>query len=44
MWIQLLEGIPAKEAALMELVKAGTWPFKYITKDVAQKAFPEAIK
>ncbi len=44
MWIQLLEGIPAKEAELMELVKDGTWPFKYITKDVAQKAFPEAIK
>ena len=44
MWIQLLEGIPSKEAELMELVKDGVWPFKNITKNVAQKAFPEVIK
>jgi len=44
MWIQLLEGIPSKEAELMELVKDGVWPFKNITKSVAQKAFPEVIK
>ena len=44
MWIQLLEGIPAKEAELMDLVKDGHWPFKNITKDIAQKAFPEHIK
>ena len=44
MWIQLLEGIPQKEAELMELVKDGVWPFKHITKDVAIKAFPEVIK
>ena len=44
MWIQLLEGIPQMEAELLELVKDGVWPFKNITKDVAQKAFPEVIK
>jgi hypothetical protein len=43
MWIQLLEGIPAKEAELMDLIKDGYWPFKNITKDIAQKAFPEHI-
>ena len=40
MWIELLEGIPAKEAELMELVKDKVWPFKNITKEIAQKAFP----
>ena len=44
MWIQLLEGIPQMEAELMELVKDGVWPFKNITKNVAQKALPEVIK
>jgi len=44
MWIQLLEGIPAKEAELMDLIKDKVWPFKNITKDIAQKAFPEHIK
>ena len=44
MWIQLLEGIPAKEAELMDLIKDKVWPFKHITKDIAQKAFPEHIK
>ena len=43
MWIQLLEGIPAKEAELLELVKEKVWPFKNITKELAQKAFPEHI-
>ena len=43
MWIQLLEGIPKKEAELMDLVKDKIWPFKNITKDIAQKAFPEHI-
>ena len=41
MWIQLLEGIPAKEAELLDLVKDGKWPFKNITKDVVEKAYPE---
>jgi len=40
MWIELLEGIPAKEAELMELVKDKVWPFKNITKEIAKKAFP----
>ena len=40
MWIELIEGIPAKEAELMELVKDKVWPFKNITKEIAQKAFP----
>ena len=41
MWIELLESIPAKEAELMDLVKDKVWPFKNITKELAQKAFPE---
>ena len=40
MWIELLEGIPAKEAELMDLVKDKVNPFKHITKEIAQKAFP----
>ena len=40
MWIELLEGLPAKEAELMELVKDKTNPFKHITREIAQKAFP----
>ena len=41
MWIGLLEGIPAKEAEMLDLVKAGKNPFKNITKEIAQKAFPD---
>ena len=41
MWIELLEGIPTKEAELMELVKDGKWPFKNITKDIVELAFPD---
>lgn len=42
MWIQLLEGIPAKEAELLDLVKDKVNPFKSITKEIAVKAFPNA--
>ena len=38
-----LEGIPAKEAELIDLVKDGTWPFKNITKNIVEKAFPEVV-
>tara|TARA_B100001939_G_scaffold84922_1_gene72544 strand:+ start:549 stop:1064 length:516 start_codon:yes stop_codon:yes gene_type:complete len=41
MWIELLESIPAKEAELLDLVKDKVWPFKNITKEIAQKAFPD---
>ena len=41
MWIELLEGIPQKEAELMELIKDGVWPFPNVTKSVAEKAFPD---
>tara|TARA_Y100000004_G_scaffold160547_1_gene188038 strand:- start:222 stop:743 length:522 start_codon:yes stop_codon:yes gene_type:complete len=41
MWIELLESIPAKEAELLDLVKDKVWPFKNITKELAQKAFPD---
>jgi len=40
MWIELLESIPAKDAEMMELVKDKVNPFKNITKELAQKAFP----
>ena len=41
MWIQLLEGIPAKEAELLDLVKDGKWLFKNITQEVVEKSIPE---
>jgi len=41
MWIQLLEGVPAKEAEMMELVKDKKNPFPNITKEIAAEAFPE---
>lgn len=41
MWIELLEGIPAKEAELLELVKDNKWAFKNITPEVAKMAFPD---
>jgi len=41
MWIGLLEGIPRKEAEMLDLVKDGKNPFKNITKEIAQKAFPD---
>ena len=41
MWIGMLEGIPAKEAEMMDLIKDGKNPFKNITSDIAAKAFPE---
>lgn len=42
MWIQLLEGIPAKESEMLDLVKDKVNPFKNITKEIAVKAFPNA--
>ena len=41
MWIGMLEGIPVKEAELIDLVKDGKWPFKNITKEIAKEAFSE---
>jgi hypothetical protein len=41
MWIGMLEGIPTREAELMDLVKDGKWPFKNITGEIAKKAFSD---
>ncbi len=41
MWIELLESIPAKEAEMIDMVKDKVWPFRNITKEIAQKAFPD---
>ena len=41
MWIELLEGIPHKEAEMIDLVKDGKWPFKNVTIDIVKSAFPE---
>ena len=41
MWIELLEGIPNKEAEMIDLVKDGKWPFKNVTVDIVKSAFPE---
>ena len=40
MCIELLEGIPNKEAEMIDLVKDGKWPFKNVTLDIVKKAFP----
>ena len=40
MWIELLEGIPNKEAEMIDLVKDGKWPLKNVTLDIVKKAFP----
>lgn len=42
MWIELLEGIPAHEAEMLDLVRKKVNPFKGLTKEVVQKAFPNA--
>ena len=36
MWIELLEGIPQKEAEMIDLVKDGKWPFKNVTIDIVK--------
>ena len=36
MWIELLEGIPNKEAEMIDLVKDGKWPFKNVTVDIVK--------
>ena len=43
MWIQLLEGIPVREAELMELVKDKTNPFKNIDKKFVQSVFTDTV-
>jgi hypothetical protein len=41
MWISMLEGIPKREAEMMDLIKDGKNPFKNITADIAVSAFPD---
>jgi len=41
MWIGLLEGIPAKEAEVLDLIKDGTWAFPNINRQIVKEAFPE---
>ena len=41
MWIQLLEGIPAKEAEMIDLIKDKKNPFPNVTKEIAVEAFPD---
>ena len=41
MWISMLEGIPKREAEMMDLIKDGKNPFKNITADIAVNAFPD---
>ena len=43
MWIGMLEGIPKKEAELMDLVHQGKFPFKNISEDAVKIAFPELL-
>lgn len=43
MWIELLESIPPMEAEMIDLVKDKKNPFKRITKELVDKAFPDVI-
>lgn len=41
MWIQMLEGIPAQEAEMIDLIKDGTNPFPNIDSKLAVEAFSD---
>ena len=43
MWVGMLEGIPAKEAEMMDLVHQGKFPFKNIKVEAVKIAFPELL-
>ena len=43
MWIELLESIPPKEAEMIDLVKDKKNPFKRITRELVDEAFPEVL-
>ncbi len=43
MWIGMLEGIPSKEAEMMDLVHQGKFPFKNIKEEAVKSAFPELL-
>lgn len=43
MWIELLESIPPLEAEMIDLVKDKKNPFKRITKELVDTAFPDVI-
>jgi hypothetical protein len=43
MWVAMLEGIPAKEAEMMDLIHQGKFPFKNISEEAVKMAFPELL-
>lgn len=43
MWIELLEAIPPREAEMIDLVKDKKNPFKRITRELVDMAFPDVI-
>ena len=43
MWIGMLEGIPAKEAEMMDLIHQGKFPFKNIKEEAVKIAFPQLL-
>jgi len=43
MWIELLESIPPSEAEMIDLVKDKKNPFKRITRELVDEAFPEVL-
>lgn len=43
MWIELLESIPPSEAEMIDLVKDKKNPFKRITRELVDDAFPEVL-
>lgn len=43
MWIELLEAIPPREAEMIDLIKDKKNPFKRITRELVDMAFPDVI-
>ena len=43
MWVAMLEGIPAKEAEMMDLIHQGKFPFNNISEEAVKMAFPELL-
>jgi len=43
LWIGMLEGIPKREAEMMDLIHQGKFPFKNISEEAVKTAFPQLL-
>ena len=43
LWIGMLEGIPKREAEMMDLIHQGKFPFKNISEEAVNTAFPQLL-